>query len=95
MLWRADASRNAKISIRRAGSVRTAKAVWPEGQEFLAINRKVFENGQNYMIAVNGRSVEIKVNVMPDGLNSTAEQAAWMARSDCKTQALTMVDRIR
>ena len=95
MLWRADASRKATINIRRAGSARTAKAVWPEGQEFLAINRKEFQNGQNYMIAMNGRSVEIKVNVMPDGLNSTAEQAAWMARSDCKTQALTMVDRIR
>ncbi len=95
MLWRADASREAVIKIRRAGGVRTTKAVWPEGQEFLAINRKEFENGQSHMIAMNGRSVEIKVNVMPDGLNSTAEQAAWMARSDCKAQALTMVDRIR
>lgn len=95
MLWRADAKRAAKINIRRAGSVRTAKAVWPKGQEFLAISRKVFQDGQNYKIAMNGRSVEIKVNVMPEGLNSTAEQAAWMARSDCRSQALTMVDRIR
>ena len=95
MLWRGDASREATLSIRRAGSVRTAKAVWPEGQEFLAINRNVFQNGQNYVVALNGRAVEIKVNVMPRGLNNTVEQAAWMARSDCKAQALAMVDRIR
>jgi hypothetical protein len=95
MLWRADASQRAMIKIRRAGSGRTAKAVWPKGQEYLAINRKDFQNGHNYTIAMNGRSVEIMVNVMPDGLNSTAEQAAWMARSDCRAQALTMVDRIR
>ena len=95
MLWRSDAIHKATINIRRAGSVRTAKAVWPEGQEFLAINRNVFQNGQNYVIALNGRAVEIKVNVMPRGLNSTAEQAAWMARSNCKAQALVMVNRIR
>lgn len=95
MLWRADASNQAAVNIRRAGSSRTAKAVWPAGQEYLAVNRQVFQNGQNYMISVNGRPVEMKINVMPDGLNSTAEKAAWMARSDCTVQALTMVDRIR
>jgi hypothetical protein len=95
VLWRADAKRRARVRIRRAGGVKTATAVWPEGQEYLAINRKEFEHGQNYAIAVDGRSVEIKVNVMPDGLNSTAEQAAWMARNDCESQALTMLDRLR
>ena len=76
MLWRSDAIHKATIKIRRAGSVRTAKAVWPEGQEFLAINRNVFKNGQNYVIALNGRAVEIKVNVMPRGLNSTTPRAS-------------------
>lgn len=95
VLWRANTKRRARVRIRRAGGVKTATALWPEGQEFLAINRKAFQDGQNYAIAVDGRSVEIKVNVMPDGLNSTAEQAAWMARNDCESQALTMLERIR
>jgi hypothetical protein len=95
MFWRPDARRNATLTIRRAGSARTAKAVWPKGEEFLAVSRREFQDGQTYKIGVNGRSVEIKVNILPDGLNSAAEQAAWMARSDCTKQALAMVNRIR
>lgn len=95
MLWRSDSDYQAHIKIRRKGSGRTAKAIWPEGQEYLAINRKVFQNGQNYSISVNNRPVEMKVNVMPQGLTNTAEQAAWMARNDCRSQALVMVNRIR
>lgn len=95
MLWRDNADRPAHIKIRRNGSGRTAKTVWPEGQEYLAINRDVFQNGQNYTVSVNNRPVEMKVNVMPRGLTNPAEQAAWMARNDCRSQALVMVNRIR
>jgi len=94
-LWRADASQDAQLQIRRAQSARTAKAEWPAGQEYLSISRKVFQNGQNYIISVNGRSSEMKFNVMPAGLNSPSEQAAWMAGHNCRDQALAMVDRIR
>jgi hypothetical protein len=95
VLWRSDATQQARIQIRRAGSARSAKATWPKGQEYLAINRKVFQNGQNYVINVNGRAVEMKFRVMPSGLDGTVEQAAWMAGSNCNAQALVMVDRIR
>lgn len=95
VFWRGDASRQAKFQVRKAGSTRSATATWPQGQEFLAINRSVFSNGQNYVITVNGRSVEMNMNIMPQGLNSMAEQAAWMARNNCNAQALAMVDRIR
>lgn len=94
-LWRADASQPAKLQIRRAQSARTAKAVWPAGQEFLSVSSKVFRDGQNYIVNVNGRTSEMKINVMPAGLNSPTEQAAWMARHNCRDQALAMVDRIR
>jgi len=95
MLWRADAGSSAAVQIRRVGSARTAKAHWAKGKEFLPINRKEFMDGQNYTVSVNGRSVEFRVNVMPDGLKSAAEQAAWMARNDCEGQALAMVNKIR
>ena len=55
----------------------------------------MFQDGHKYVISVDGRSVEFKVNVMPRGLSGMAEQAAWMARSDCKSQALAMIDQIR
>lgn len=94
-LWRSDASQAANIQIRQAQSARTAKAVWPAGQEFLSVNRKVFRDGKNYVISLNGQPVEIKVNVMPAGMESASEQAAWMASHNCRDQALAMVDRIR
>jgi len=94
-LWRGDASQAATLQIRPAQSARTAKAEWPAGQEYLSVSRKVFENGQNYIINVNGRSAEMKFNVMPAGLTTPSEQAAWMADQNCRDQALAMVDRIR
>lgn len=94
-LWRADASQTAKLQIRRAHSARTATAEWPAGQEFLPVSSKVFSDGQNYIVSVNGRTAELKINVLPAGLNSPTEQAAWMARNNCRDQALAMVDRIR
>lgn len=94
-LWRADSTIAANLQIRRAQSARSAKAEWPAGKEYLSVNAKVFKDGQNYIVSVNGRSSEIKINVMPTGLDSPTEQAAWMARSNCRDQALAMVDRIR
>lgn len=94
-LWRADASTDAKLQIRRAQSARSAKAEWPAGQEYLSVQSKVFQNGQNYIVSVNGRSSEMKISVMPAGLDNPTEQAAWMARNNCRDQALAMVDKIR
>ena len=94
-LWRSDAQQAGELQIRRARSARSAKAVWPAGQEYLAVDRRVFTNGQNYVVSLNGKPVEIKVNVMPADLKSASEQAAWMARNGCRDQALAMVDSIR
>ncbi|MFT7569455.1 MAG: hypothetical protein ACI9JL_000474 [Paracoccaceae bacterium] len=94
-LWRPDATGAAKLQIRKAQSAHSAKADWPAGQAFLPINAKTFQSGQNYIISVNGRSSEMKFNVMPAGLNNPTEQAAWMARHNCRDQALAMVDGIR
>lgn len=94
-LWRPDSSVAAKLQIRRAKSARSAKAEWPAGQEYLPVNSKIFQNGQNYIVSINGRSSEMKINVMPAGLDTPSEQAAWMARNNCRDQALAMVDRIR
>jgi hypothetical protein len=94
-LWRADSTQSANLQIRKAHSARTAKTEWPAGQEFLSVSSKVFQDGQNYVVSVNGRSSEMKINVMPAGLSNPTEQAAWMARSNCRDQALAMVDRIR
>lgn len=94
-LWRGDATHAADIQIRAAHSPRTAKTVWPAGKKFLSVSRAVFQDGKNYVVSLNGRAVEFKVNVMPADLKGVSEQAAWMARNNCRDQALAMVDRIR
>ncbi len=94
VLWRSDTRRDAPLSIRRVGGTRTARAVWPRGQELLPLNGKVFRDSHDYAVTVDGRLVKITVNVMPSGLDSAVEQAAWMARSGCQAQAIALIDRI-
>lgn len=94
-LWRADTGQTEKLQIRRANSARSAKADWPAGQEYLTVSSKMFSNGENYIVNVNGRSAEMQFNVMPASLTNPTEQAAWMARHNCRDQALAMIDRIR
>lgn len=94
-LWRADSSLASKLQVRRAQSARTATAEWPAGHQFLTVSSRVFEDGQNYIVNLDGQSAEIKIRVMPADLESQTEQAAWMARNNCRDQALALVDRIR
>ena len=95
VLWRSNARRAAKLTVKRAGGARSARAIWPADQELLALNGTVFRDGEKYAISVNGQPVQISMRVMPRGLSGAAEQAAWMAGVGCTTQALALVDRIR
>ncbi len=94
-LWRSDARRAAELRIIHAAGVRASKVRWPAGQETLALEGDAFRDGENYAIVMDQRRVNITMHVMPQGLNGRVEQAAWMARSGCKSQALALIDQIR
>ncbi len=94
-LWRSDARRAAQLRIIHAAGVRASKVGWPAGHETLALKGKAFRDGENYAIVMDQRRVNITMHVMPQGLNGQVEQAAWMARSGCKSQALALIDQIR
>ena len=61
----------------------------------MALEGDAFRDGENYAIVMDQRRVNITMHVMPQGLNGRVEQAAWMARSGCKSQALALIDQIR
>ena len=70
-------------------------ATWPAGQETLALKGGAFRDGENYAILVGRRRVDITMHVMPHGMNGEVQQAAWMARAGCRSQALALIDQIR
>ncbi len=95
MLWRSDAQSAAELRIIHAAGSRSSKATWPAGQETLALKGDAFRDGESYAIVVDRRRVDITMHVMPRGLNGQVQQAAWMARAGCRSQALALIDQIR
>ena len=95
MLWRSDAQSAANLRIIHAAGSRSSKATWPAGQETLALKGDAFRDGESYAIVVDRRRVDITMHVMPRGLNGQVQQAAWMARAGCRSQALALIDQIR
>ncbi len=95
MLWRSDAQSAADLRIIHAAGSRSSKATWPAGQETLALKGDAFRDGESYVIVVDRRRVDITMHVMPHGLNGQVQQAAWMARAGCESQALALIDQIR
>ena len=95
MLWRSDAQSAADLKIIHAAGSRSSKATWPAGQETLALKGDAFRDGESYAIVVDRRRVDITMHVMPRGLTGQVQQAAWMARAGCRSQALALIDQIR
>ena len=95
LLWRKNHKQAAELSISLSESARIAKVTWPAGQEYLSVNSSSFENGESYVFHLDGRAVELKIQVMPSRQTSVVEQAAWMTRAGCKGQAVALIDSIR
>lgn len=94
-LWRDDAVRSANLRIRSSGGGRMATTNWPAGHDLLKVDGAGFRDGGRYLFDVDGRRVDITMHVMPRGLTRLAEQAAWMAESGCREQALTLLQKVR
>ncbi len=95
LLWRKNLEQTAELLISRSKSARIARVAWPAGQEYLSVNSSSFEDGKSYVFRLDGRAVELKIQVMPSKQTSAVEQAAWMTRAGCNGQAVALIDTIR
>ena len=93
--WRKDARRRSRLKIRSSSGGRSARVNWPAGREILRLDGSSFRNGDRYVIAVDGRRVEITMHVMPGELTRPVQQAVWMARNGCKAQAMALLKTVR
>lgn len=94
-LWREDSAKAINLVIKQASGVRSANARWPAGSDTLAINSASFRDGSTYVIELGGKRTSVTVHVLPSDLDGLAAQAAWMAQSGCKEQALTLLETVR
>ncbi len=95
LLWRRDFQRAVKLSIRPSNSARVAQVVWPAGQAFLSMDSASFRDGESYIFSLEGRSVELKIRLMPANLTRQVEQAVWLSSAGCNSQAVALIETIR
>lgn len=95
LLWRKNHEQASVLLISRSKKARISRVTWPAGQQYLSVNSSSFEDGNSYVFHLDGRSVELKIQVMPSRQTSAVEQAAWMTRAGCKGQAVALIDTIR
>jgi len=94
VLWRDDAAAASTLTISRGGAALTAQADWAAGDNVLPLTSDRFRNGGRYSLDVDGRRIAVTFHMLPDGLTEIGQQAAWMAESGCKEQALALLDTL-
>lgn len=94
VLWRNDATATRKITISRANASMTAQAEWAAGDNLLPVSGKKFRDQAQYRVEHGNRLVSLTMHIVPKEITGPAEQAAWMAQTGCRTQALAMLDSI-
>ncbi len=95
VLWRDNNGRSANVTIKPFGGAREATVHWPAGQGMLAVSATSFRDGQRYVVDLDDHPVHITMHVMPADIKGAVRQAAWMASSGCRNQALAMLERVR
>lgn len=95
LLWRKNHEHAAELLISLSKGARITRLTWPAGQEYLSVNSSSFEDGESYIFHLDGRAVELKIEITPSRPISLVEQAAWMTRVGCKGQAVALIETIR
>jgi hypothetical protein len=94
VLWRHDAAATQKVTISRANASMAAEAEWAAGDNLLPVSGKRFRDRAQYRVEHGNRQVSLTMHIVPKKITGPAEQAAWMAQTGCRTQALAMLDSI-
>lgn len=93
-LWRRDASTSGRVNIRFRNPRKKVWAEWDKGDNLLPVPGKLFSNGQTYLVENDGRLVQLRFSVLPEGLSGAVDRAVWMAKSGCDAQAMVLLQRL-
>lgn len=79
--------------------VRSTKPVtWPAGAEQLRLPAqmsKMFRAGSTWQVKVGGNSADLTFHAMPASLGNATQKAVWMAKQNCKPQAVALINSLR
>lgn len=98
VLWRKDASSDAKFSLELTGSLLKKKmpeAKWPAGRDRVALPGNFFSDNDTYKAKLDNNTVTLTFHTMPGDLDNPAQEAAWMASHGCTAQAMALLNNLR
>jgi hypothetical protein len=96
VLWRPAAAAEQTMEIQPTDRAWQAQAKWPASTDKLAMPANFpAQDGQGYLVAVNGVSRTITLHLMPAALATDKMRAAWMFEKGCTTQAKLLVGSLK
>lgn len=96
VLWKEEiAEKGGDIDIAPADKSWSAHAAWPSGNDRLALPATLtLQDGQAYMIGLDGGSVPVRIHVIPANIKTPSAQVAWMVEMGCDPQARSLINSL-
>jgi len=94
VLWRANAANPEQVTVTDAQGKVIASLAWPAGQSQLAAPKLAFEDGKSYQIQRDFQPVDLQIHKASAQPESLTARIAWMARSGCNEQALSLLKKL-
>lgn len=94
-LWRSEAAEDGQLEIDLKTGGRKARLVFGKGRQEVSIPASLFTDGATYGVSLDKKPVSLTLKIAPQPRMSAIEQAAWMATSGCKLQALATIDGMK
>lgn len=94
LFWRADPSREAKMTVRLGDGGQRTVVPFAKGQAQIALPASLFAPGQSLKVELDGEPdpARVTLHAVPRSAVSPVDQAVWMATVGCRSQAQTMLD---
>ena len=97
-LWRADAKKAAKLTLKPYPKGKKASVSWKAGADSVAWPAKVaMTDGNKYLarISTSKSATKVTLRVVPKSLPSDVHRVAWMADAGCKKQARRLLASLK
>lgn len=101
-LYRSDASASQPLVLGQVvggNAVTRSKPVpWKQGRTEMPLPKamtKHFKSGSVWEVTLGKKATRLTFHTMPATLTNATQQAVWMAKQDCKPQAIALINNLR